>query len=140
MNVHEAAKYICNFPDLYVDNLKLQKLLFYSQAVSLVLSGEPLFSEKIEAWDYGPVVPVIYKKYKTYDAQIPKSPSKTNAKPDELNWIDLALSYYGEMTGPQLITLTHSEKPWKDAYSQGRNTEITKAAIKDFYSTIFHYE
>ena len=37
MKVDSAAEYICNYPDLYVDNLKLQKLLFYSQAVSLVL-------------------------------------------------------------------------------------------------------
>jgi uncharacterized phage-associated protein len=54
----EAAKYIIN--SLPVDNLKLQKLLYYSQAVHLVLNGKlPLFNEAIEAWDYGPVVPRV---------------------------------------------------------------------------------
>lgn len=141
MKVDSAAEYICNYPDLYVDNLKLQKLLFYSQAVSLVLGNAPLFPDKIEAWDYGPVVRSIYNKYKTFEEQIPKSKDfAPSATPDELKWMDIALGHYGGMTGSQLITLTHSEKPWQDAYAKGRNTEITQSAIKDFYSTIFRYE
>ncbi|MCR5319091.1 MAG: DUF4065 domain-containing protein [Treponema sp.] len=141
MNINTAAEYICNYPDIYVDNLKLQKLLFYAQAVSLVLGKKPLFQDKIEAWDYGPVVPCIYRKYKKYDAQIPKKKTtqKGHEDPECFHWIDLALSHYGDMTGSQLITLTHSEKPWQTAYAKGRNTEITKTSIKAFYSKIFHY-
>src|SRR5947209_10944283 len=41
-------------------NLRLQKLLYYAQAWSLVLRESELFPEEIEAWRWGPVVPVVY--------------------------------------------------------------------------------
>ena len=37
-----------------ITNKKLQKLVYYSQAWSLVLNNEKLFNEKIEAWVHGP--------------------------------------------------------------------------------------
>ncbi|HUZ03805.1 MAG TPA: type II toxin-antitoxin system antitoxin SocA domain-containing protein, partial [Acidobacteriaceae bacterium] len=40
-----------------ISNLKLQKLLYYAQAWHLALYGSPLFSDSIEAWVHGPVVP-----------------------------------------------------------------------------------
>lgn len=135
-----VAEYIINYPDIYVDNLKLQKLVFYSQAVSLVINKKPLFSDKIQAWDYGPVVPPLYKKYKKIEQEIPATNKRYSLAPDEVTAIDLALSHYGNMTGSQLITLTHSEKPWQLAYSKDRNTEITQQSMTDFYSTIYKYE
>lgn len=140
MEVEEVAKYIINYPNIYIDNLKLQKLLFYSQAVSLVINKKALFNEPIEAWDYGPVIRKVYNTYKTYDQQIPKIDDTISIDTKDVEMIDIALGYYGSMTGTQLINLTHSEKPWKDAYSKGRNTEITKDSIQKFYSTIYHYE
>src|SRR5205823_14692025 len=43
-------------------NLRLQKLLYYAQAWSLVLRESELFPEEIEAWRWGPVVPAVYNK------------------------------------------------------------------------------
>jgi uncharacterized phage-associated protein len=37
--------------------MKLQKLVYYSQAWSLVWEDRPLFREEIQAWASGPVVP-----------------------------------------------------------------------------------
>lgn len=136
----DVAGYICNYPDLYVDNLKLQKLVFYSQAISLVIRNEPLFKEDIEAWDYGPVVPGLYRKFKKYEAQLPKTNDNIKCSNEDIEMIDLALSHYGQMNGCQLINLTHSEKPWQEAYAKGRNTIIEQNKIKEFYSTIYHYE
>ena len=50
----------------YISNLKLQKLLYYSQGCFLALRDEPLFDSPIEAWTYGPVVPEVYHLYKSY--------------------------------------------------------------------------
>jgi uncharacterized phage-associated protein len=47
---------------------------------------------------------------------------------------DLVIGYFGGMSAAQLITLTHSEAPWKDAYQEGRNNVITDEAIKAYYS------
>ena len=46
-------------------NLKLQKMLYYEQGFHLAYFNEPLFEEPIEAWQYGPVVPVVYNYYKS---------------------------------------------------------------------------
>lgn len=139
-NVFDLAEYIINYPDIHIDNLKLQKLLFYCQAVSLVINDKPIFNNRIEAWDYGPVVPEVYYKYRNGDIEIEKSEGLVKVEGDDLKMADLALDYYGSMTGGKLIQLTHSEKPWQNAYKQGRNTEITQQSMKDFYSTIYHYE
>lgn len=137
----DVAKYIINYPDIYVDNLKLQKLMFYAQAISLVINHKPLFQDKIEAWDYGPVIPELYRHYKNYEQQLPRNKNfKPNLNVNDIKMIDLAIEHYGNMTGSQLITLTHSEKPWQEAYSAGRNSEITQESIRNFYSTIYTYE
>ena len=53
--VHDVAAYIIS-KMRGVDAMKLQKLLYYSQAWSLVWDSRPLFPSKIEAWANGPVV------------------------------------------------------------------------------------
>jgi uncharacterized phage-associated protein len=117
---YEAAKYITKF--LSVDNLKLQKLLYYSQAVHLVLHNKaPLFPEEIEAWDYGPVVPEVYQKYKTHGFDtIPISNEPSRLLPEEVKSVDMVIASLGEMSGPELINQTHRESPWQDAYLPGK--------------------
>ena len=43
---------------------KLQKLVYYCQAWSLVWDEQPLFKEKILAWANGPVVKELYEQHK----------------------------------------------------------------------------
>ena len=65
----EVADYIIK--KIPVDNLTLQKLLYYSQATHLVkYDKKPLFHDDIEAWDIGPVVPSVYNKYKHHGFDI----------------------------------------------------------------------
>ncbi|MBW4622042.1 MAG: DUF4065 domain-containing protein [Cyanosarcina radialis HA8281-LM2] len=42
-----------------VNNLKLQKLVYYSQAWHLAIHGTPLFEEDFQAWIHGPVIPEL---------------------------------------------------------------------------------
>ena len=43
-----------------IDQMKLQKLLFYAHAWHLAMNGAPLFDDDFEAWPWGPVVRDIY--------------------------------------------------------------------------------
>ena len=132
----EVAKYIIK--SLPVDNLKLQKLLYYSQATHLIYYDKKiLFSENIEAWDYGPVVPPVYREYKQYgfDA-IPASNAGEQSvlTIEEIKAIDMALSCFGEFSGVTMINQTHYEEPWKNAYHPGRPSGIiTVEAIYNFF-------
>ncbi len=49
-----------------VSNLKLQKLLYYSQGFHLALFNRPLFEEDILAWEHGPVVREVYRRYSRF--------------------------------------------------------------------------
>jgi uncharacterized phage-associated protein len=122
----DVAKYIIK--SLHVDNLKLQKLLYYSHAVHLVLNDMvPLFSEPIEAWAYGPVVPSIYRKYKKYGLDtipIPQRDVPLNLSANEIIAVDMVLDYYGAMSGVALISQTHQETPWSKTYRPGRPSAV----------------
>lgn len=50
-----------------LSNFKLNKLLYLCQGFFIAYFDEPLFEEDIEHWFYGPVVPVVYEKYKDYN-------------------------------------------------------------------------
>ncbi len=44
--------------------MKLQKLIYYSQAWHLVWEDKALFDEEIEAWANGPVVPILHSMHR----------------------------------------------------------------------------
>lgn len=57
------AKYVvnkCTVEKSPVSNLQLQKILYYIQKGFLKRFDEPAFSDSIEAWQFGPVVPNVY--------------------------------------------------------------------------------
>lgn len=63
-----------------ISNLHLQKILFFLQRDSLQNSGSPLFSESIEAWQYGPVIPTVYNNFSYYSA-MPIIPTNSDPNP-----------------------------------------------------------
>ena len=72
----DVARHIVNYTNEQgktVSNLKLQKLLYFVQGFFLALLDRPCFSDEIEAWDFGPVVPVVYRNFKEFGSNsIPK--------------------------------------------------------------------
>lgn len=93
-------------------NLKLQKLLYYSQAWYLALEDVSLFSEDIEAWIHGPVVPRVFGTFKEYRWSVidrPVNPLIDEAVVRHLNDVLVA---YGKFGATDLERLTHSEQPW----------------------------
>lgn len=64
----ELAKYIvkkCSNENEPISNLQLQKILYYIQR-DYLKSGSVAFSDKIEAWQFGPVVPNVYYHFCSY--------------------------------------------------------------------------
>jgi uncharacterized phage-associated protein len=140
-DVKDVAEYIIN--SLEVDNLKLQKLTYYAQAVHLVLNDKtPLFDDEIEAWQYGPVIPRLYAMYKQHGFDpIPRTDKDANLTTKEIESIDMTLSYYGRMSGVELIGRTHQDAPWKNVYQPNkRHIVITKDSIYDYYKQNLEFE
>jgi uncharacterized phage-associated protein len=101
-----------------------------------------LFDDRIEAWQYGPVVPPVYRKYKKNGLDvIKKSGEIKQLSAQEIESLDIALSYYGKMTAFDLVIRTHNESPWKDVYDPNkRNTIISTDSIYNFYKGKFKFE
>ncbi|MEM8574198.1 MAG: type II toxin-antitoxin system antitoxin SocA domain-containing protein [Pseudomonadota bacterium] len=139
-NVCDVAAYILKQSGA-MTAWKLQKLVYYSQAWSLVWDQRPMFGEPIQAWANGPVCPTLYNKHRGrfMVSEIPGDPS--NLDVDAQETIDGVLSFYGDKHPQWLSDLTHSESPWKDARGglpAGANSsqEITLEAMAAYYESL----
>jgi uncharacterized phage-associated protein len=59
----------------FITPMKLQKLVYFAHGWCLALADKPLINEKIEAWQYGPVVSSLYREFKKYGNEGITSPA-----------------------------------------------------------------
>ena len=143
-NVFDVAEYILEKQGL-MTTMKLQKLVYYSQAWSLVWDEKPIFEEKIEAWASGPVVRELYDMHRgIFQISSLDKGSIDNLKPEEKATIDAVLEAYGKKSAQWLSDLTHMEQPWNEAREgivPGENceNEITQASLAEYYSSLPPY-
>jgi len=112
---------------------KLHKLLYYCQGHHVATFGTPLFEERISAWDMGPVVGELWYGEKTSG----RSAAARQLDEGELNTVGYVLSRYGALTGQDLESLTHSERPWRlaNAYRQSHGSaRIEIDWIRDYFA------
>lgn len=115
----------------YITNLKLQKLLYYSQGCYGAIHGTKLFEENIYNWAHGPVVKEVYHEFKRFgDSGI-----------DELNEVKVdeqaeavlleVNKVFGRYSAWALRNMTHDEDPWKNTQ---RDDIIPFEAIKKYFA------
>ncbi len=137
----DIARYIierCKETNRTISNLKLQKILYFVQAEFLVSTNHACFSDPIEAWDFGPVVPNVYFEYRMFGGtNIPCIGKKrmlhaiSTRDQEILNAIIDECSRY---SASALVDITHNQSPWKDAYNcTGYNNVITIDSIKRYF-------
>lgn len=155
-NVLDVSRYVINYSnekEYGISNLKLQKILYFIQAYFLTSQSNACFQERIEAWDFGPVVPEAYREYKQFGStNIPAMLSFINFDDEDI-WLSERKVYdntiisgndktlinnvvdkFSDYSATDLVTLTHKQAPWKDAYVPYMNNEITLEAIKNYFN------
>ena len=136
----DVARYIiwyCQEKSYAINNLKLQKVLYFVQAQFLVFGkdNKPCFSEKIEAWQYGPVVSEVYREYKIFgSAHIPCGDMMDDFDIDEPDkeMINGIVDRCNKYTAVRLVDISHRQAPWKDAHESGK-TVIDIAEIRNYF-------
>lgn len=124
--------------------MKLQKLIFYSQAMALVWDDIPLFDDDFEAWVNGPVCPALYDKHRGHyiitsdDFFISEQPDINRIEKDHKDTIDTVLESLADYSPYELSEMTHREDPWKNARkglspSMYSNNIITKEIMANYY-------
>lgn len=123
--------------------MKLQKLVYYSQAWSLAWDEEELFPNEVEAWANGPVVRELYDAhrglYRLNQGFFGGNPGVLTS--EQRDTIDRVIAFYGDRDPQWLSDLTHMERPWREARRGLDDGErgcrpISKEAMLEYYSSL----
>lgn len=128
-----------------VTAMKLQKLVYYSQAWSLVWDETPLVADQVQAWANGPVFPELYEAHKGLfsikPGQLPGNPDALG--PAQTETVEAVLKHYADKHSQWLSDLTHTEDPWRNARRDAGlvdgargAVEITHAAMAEYYGSL----
>lgn len=121
-----------------ITNLKLQKMLYFAQAYYLSKIGKPLFSDQIEAWKYGPVIPDVYNKFKSKGSNpIIYEQDNSSLSEEDKETIKNVWNTFGGYSASRLVDIAHAHTPWKDAY-QTSGKIISHKALKDYYAPLLN--
>ena len=140
-DAHDVAKYILKRKG-EITTWKLQKLVYYCQAWSLVWDGVPLFADRIEAWANGPVVPSLYQVHRgAFTMHAWPCGKMRHLKPEQVRTIDSVIKFYGDRESWWLRDLTHRETPWIQARkglppNAASHNVITRASMAEYYSSL----
>ncbi|MGD9576708.1 MAG: Panacea domain-containing protein [Syntrophorhabdus sp.] len=122
-----------------ITNLKMQKLLYYAHAWHLANFHKPLFADRIEAWDLGPVIPSLYHDYKKYGGApirykvIGKEHERFSS--EQLDYLQAFYDRFIRFSAHELVNMSHNEQPWKTAF-RSRTKLIDDDSMEQYYSAL----
>lgn len=144
VSVFDVVQFVLRKHKSEITAMKLQKIVYYCQAWSLVWDDKRLFKEKIRAWANGPVVRELFNahkgQYKVTSASISHG-DMNKLDEQQKATITSVLSYYGDKSPQWLSDLTHMEVPWKNARKgipegERGDVEITLESMLEYYSNL----
>ena len=90
-------------------NMQLQKLVFLSQGYTLALLNCSLYDHDTHAWQWGPVIPELYKSLQKYGRDtVTESLAAKDVLPEDSPERDIVVAVwegYGHLPGGQLSDL-----------------------------------
>jgi uncharacterized phage-associated protein len=143
----------CAENELRITNLALQKIVYFCHVWSLVKLGRPLVAHDFEAWEFGPVLPYLYREFKRFDANPISSRAtsldiatghrrfadKSQLDPETKLLITDITNFYARLSASELVKLSHvSEGPWHRVWHHDGKVnpgmKIDNDAILAYYS------
>lgn len=92
-----------------IDEMKLHKLLYFTQRESIIDNGNPLFAESFQAWRLGPVMVCVRENFSTlHSMQTPEFGLK-------YTFFDKIFMQYAIKSSISLSDLSHGEYSWRHA-------------------------
>lgn len=103
-------------------NMKLQKLLFFAQLISLAKNNKLLFDDQFCAFENGMVMENVRLKYKNNLDEL-LNYRRNKLTDEELEILELTKNIYGSENADTLSNMTHQFEYWKK-YLQISNNEF----------------
>ncbi|WGI22422.1 type II toxin-antitoxin system antitoxin SocA domain-containing protein [Amylibacter sp. IMCC11727] len=128
--------------------MQLLKLVYIAHGWWLTYSGgQPLTSDKPQAWQYGPVHPLVYNAFRRFGAtaitERARDPETGFAYSDEItsdidSILGSVVDSYGKLHAYRLSDMTHQVgTPWDQASKKwGNYAPITDASIKEHFDEL----
>ncbi|MBE8168098.1 MAG: SocA family protein [Shewanella sp.] len=118
-------------------NLQLQKLTYVCHGLSLSDLDRPLIIDDVFAWKYGPVIPSVYFRFKSFGSESIDEMLESAIDEESESIIRDVVSQLGDLTGSQLVELTHRKgSPWQQVWDETQNKIIPDPIIKAHYLQI----
>lgn len=102
--------------------MSILKLTYIAHGWNLEMRNAPLFSNRVEAWRYGPVIPDVYNAFRSQGIN-PAKPVESFATPTadgDVDFLEQIYKIYGNLPAFRLSELTHEPGgPWETASKLG---------------------
>lgn len=156
-NVMSIANYFIGLAlkhDRVLTHLKLQKLVYFAHGIYYATYDKPLINASIEAWQYGPVIPVLYRRLR----HLGNNPIRESIPLESTDFImdgkielDSKIRQFLESiwdsmknySATDLSTASHKEgSPWHEMVFKRNNgkilysQDIDQELIKEYFKTI----
>lgn len=134
-----------------ITNLALQKILYFCHAWMLVEYKEPLVRHEFEAWEFGPVLPYVYRDFKVHgDGKITtralsldvetgqREVARVEIPAGKKEFLDSIIDFYGRLSAFDLVKISHVvggpwDQVWRHAGTANPGMRINNNLIGDFY-------
>jgi uncharacterized phage-associated protein len=123
--------------------MQLLKLVYIAHGWMLGLYSKPLINERVEAWQYGPVIPALYGHLRQYRGAPVSKKIKTLFNNPELDDVEndvvkQVYDAYSKFSGVQLSRMTHADgTPWANTYERGSFGKVIPVdLIEDHYKQL----
>ena len=131
--VLDAANHFCKESGWTLTQIELQKLLYLAHMVHLGNFCKPLVRGDFEAWEFGPVHPMLYKAVRVYGSRT-ITRIGSNRHPlqpgTEKTTLDAVYSELGLVSASKLIRITHwTGGAWAKNYTGDRGVVIPEKDI-----------
>lgn len=151
-DANDIAMYIinkCHDENIFITNLKLQKILYFVQAIFVKNTNHFCFKDNMEAWAYGPVVPSVYRVYRRFGGNgISKVKDYTDIRLRKHDYMDLIIDetdkrlidkviyMTAELKARDLIDISLQQSPWIETYDPMKGNIISLESMKKRFLNI----
>jgi uncharacterized phage-associated protein len=141
--------------------MKLQKLVFFAHGWTLALTGNPLISDPIEAWEFGPVIPALYHEFKRFGNEPITEPARegtfrglkfgtfvptlddyesNSSRSTARQVLSKIWEKYSGFSAARLSNATHEKgSPWAEVYDPDKlHIRIPDPLIKKYFEGLIH--
>lgn len=116
----------------HMDEMKMHKLMYFSQRESLMYNKERLFDATFYGWKYGPVLTEVRSEFRMLR---PFADVRGSVSAKTMELLKSVLNRYGSLSSWKLSSLSHEEFSWKKSRvgleaDEDGNVELALDAMK----------